>query len=168
MTEKDFNLFIADIRVRLIAFARPFIPEGSAITQEDLVQEAAVKVWMEINEKNVKIRNLEAFTIAVLKNVCIDFKRLKKNQPGDVDQKRLYLSKADSDPHKSLEIKESVRRVEKIMKGLSLDQQMVLRLREIMGYEFSEISEILNMSEGNVRTILSRTRREIRNRLIER
>jgi RNA polymerase sigma factor (sigma-70 family) len=43
---------------------------------------------------------------------------------------------------------------------------IAVRLRDIMGYEMDEIAKILGTSEGNVRTLLSRARQRLREKLL--
>lgn len=168
MTERDFNLFLEKSYTRLVAFAKPFIPLGSAVTAEDMVQDAAVKVWREIEKNRIKINNIEAFTIVVLRNVCLDSLKLKKNLPSEDIEERSFSSENYNDPQRQLEVKETLSDIRKILGSLRFEQQMVLRLRDVMGYEFHEIAGILDMSETNVRTILSRTRKSVRELILKR
>lgn len=151
------------IRPRLIAFAGYFIGTGAA-TAEDMVQDAVVKVWLQIDKIGPeKVRNVEALMMAVLKNVCIDYLRLKKNRSVSIDgQTEVKGFESGSDPQTTLESSEKIRSVSEAIKMLPTDQQMVVRLRDIMGYEFEEIASIMDMNEGNVRTLLSRGRKKIR------
>ena len=45
---------------------------------------------------------------------------------------------------------------------------LAVRLRDVMGYEMEEIARILETSEGNVRTLLSRARQKLREKIIMR
>jgi RNA polymerase sigma-70 factor (ECF subfamily) len=49
---------------------------------------------------------------------------------------------------------------------LPREQMLAIRLRDVMGYEMSEIAVILDTSEGNVRTLLSRARQKLREKLL--
>ncbi len=76
MTPQEFNIVVGKLRPRLINFASGFVKDGAS-TADDMVQEAIIKLWKsnEIQE----VRNPEALTMHILKNVCLDYLKLKKN-----------------------------------------------------------------------------------------
>ncbi len=53
------------------------------------------------------------------------------------------------------------------MEELPEQQKMVLQLRDVEEYDFEEIGELLNMNPGTVRVTLSRARKTVREKLIE-
>jgi RNA polymerase sigma-70 factor (ECF subfamily) len=53
-----------------------------------------------------------------------------------------------------------------IIKTLPEQQQTIIQLRDIEGYDFEEIAEILDMNENAVRVNLSRARKKVREILI--
>jgi RNA polymerase sigma factor (sigma-70 family) len=164
MTEREFNRYIEKIRPKLLCFAASFIHKGAA-TAEDMVQDAVVKVY---NERGKEIKNIDALTITILRNVCLDYLRLRKNREEDkvalerCTEESLGFASEKTNPHSRLEIGEKMDALRQIIKKLPDDQQIAIRLRDVMGYEFCEIAQILNTSEGNVRTILSRGRKAIK------
>jgi RNA polymerase sigma-70 factor, ECF subfamily len=163
MTKREFDRDIAKIRPVLLHFAGSF-NIGGAATAEDMVQEAVIKVWRS-NSDGSFIRNIEALTMHVLKNVCIDYLRLKKNNTGSLEHIRERVT--ENDPCRQLEIKGEFAEMKSIMESLPLDQQMCVRLKDIMGFETKEIAEIIGTTEVNVRTLLSRGRKTIKERIIK-
>ncbi|HBZ34895.1 MAG TPA: RNA polymerase sigma factor [Bacteroidales bacterium] len=163
MTQREFEREIVRIRPVLLQFARSFNIVGASCA-EDMVQEAVMRVWQSILGGEV-VRSMEALTKRILRNVCLDYLRLKKNICNDYD---IYgVDKIDSyDTARQLEIKEEFTRIVEIIKTLPVDQQLCIRLKDMMGFENWEIAEILNTTEVNVRTLLSRGRKSIRNELI--
>lgn len=162
MTGKEFNIIITKLRPRLIGFASKFV-KGGPSTPEDMVQEAIIKLWKS-NELQ-RVRNPEALTIQILKNVCLDYIKLKKNSMEELNPN--YKTYSDSNPAQLLESKDSLDRVLSQIDSLPKDQMLAIRLRDVMGYEMSEIATILDTSEGNVRTLLSRARQKLRDKLIK-
>lgn len=161
MTDREFNRSIGKIRPQLISFAASFMCKGAA-TAEDMVQDAIIKVWREVQQ--TEVRSVKVLTITVLRNVCLDYLRLKKNsvQKEDIDT----VKGRDEIPVDSgVEAKERWEYVRNVMKTLPKEQQTVMMLREVMGYEYAEIAHILDTSEANARALLSRGRRELRNRI---
>lgn len=106
-----------------------------------------------------EINNIEAFAMTITKNHCLDQLKLKANQ-----NLRLIHSNYDNNsanPHEQLEAKQDLNRVEALMKTLPEAQRMVLHLRQIEGYEYDKICEIMDMKPTAVRVTLSRARKNL-------
>ncbi|MFA6677665.1 MAG: RNA polymerase sigma factor [Bacteroidales bacterium] len=184
MTEREYNRYLRKSRQKLLCFAEMFVTRG-ALTPEDMVQEASIKVWRQISQdKTREIRNLDAFIYVVLKNVCLDFLKSKNNNLNFVDSidenrrenngeesneisgiKKQFQRQNAVDPDIVADRKEKVSQIKTIIDHLPKDQQIVVKLRDIIGYELDEIADTLNMTQGNVRTILSRGRKAIRQQM---
>jgi len=161
MTPQEFNITVSKLRPRLINFASGFVKDGAS-TADDMVQEAIIKLWKsnEIQE----VRNPEALTMHILKNVCLDYLKLKKNSMDSLNPNfKVYT---DSDPSSSIERKDEICNINSYLSILPNDQMIAVRLRDIMGYEMEEIAKILETTEGNVRTLLSRARQKLREKLL--
>jgi RNA polymerase sigma-70 factor (ECF subfamily) len=65
-----------------------------------------------------------------------------------------------------LEIDESMKYIRKIIKTLPSVQQEVVVLKDFEGFTNEEISEITSLGENNIRVILSRCRKHIKEQLI--
>ncbi len=135
--------------------------KGWCLHSRRLVQEAIIKLWK--SNENQEIRNPEALLIHILKNVCLDYLKLKKNNMEGL--KPTFKLFCESDPAKTLESKDQVNNILSYVNTLPKDQMLAIRLRDIMGYEMEEIAIILDTSEGNVRTLLSRARQKLREKL---
>ena len=126
------------------------------------MQEAVIKLWRS-NELQ-EIRNPEALTVQILKNVCLDYIKLKKNNMEALNPNfRVYT---ENDPSVALESKDEMCNINGYLAQLPEDQMLAIRLRDIMGYEMEEIAHILGTTEGNVRTLLSRARQRLREKLM--
>ncbi len=161
MTTQEFDIVVNRLRPRLINFASGFVKDGAS-TAEDMVQEAIIRLWKsnEIQE----VRNPEALTHHILKNVCLDYLKLKKNNTDPLNPNfRVYT---ESDPLEIVESKDEMCNINSYLSSLPNDQMLAVRLRDIMGYEMEEIAKILETSEGNVRTLLSRARQKLREKLL--
>ena len=160
MTEQEFNILVQRLRPKLINFAGGFVKTGAA-TAEDMVQDAVIKLWrtQEIQE----VKNHEALTLHILKNVCIDYLRLKKNNTESLNVNSTH--KLTEDPVAALERKDQFAFLRGCIDTLPSDQMLAVRLRDIMGYEMEEIALILDTTEGYVRTLLSRARQKLREKI---
>lgn len=164
MTNQEFNIVIEELRPKLLIFAKGFVKEGAA-TADDMVQDAVLKLW---NSRDIyQVRNPEAITIQILKNVCIDYLRLKKNSTEEI-KPNYYTVSSENDPFRTLESKDQLRNIQIYIAELPADQMMAVRLRDVMGYEMREIAQILGTTEVNVRTLLSRARQKLRGKILSR
>jgi RNA polymerase sigma-70 factor (ECF subfamily) len=68
---------------------------------------------------------------------------------------------------KKIEVRDSVSLVEKFIKTLPVQQQLIIQLRDIEQYEFKEIAEVLDMKETAIRVALSRARKTLKEKLIK-
>ncbi len=166
MTEQEFNRNIEGVRKQLVHFAEGFAVSGAA-TAEDMVQEAVMRVWG-LNCNGEYFRSMEAVLFTVLRNICLDYIKLKKNNNRSLDKMPGFSPDNCSyaSPHQALETKEKIEMLKTFLRCLPADQQVVLRLRDVMGYELDEIAVILDTTQGNIRTMLSRVRGKLRCYLI--
>ncbi|UCG27138.1 MAG: RNA polymerase sigma factor [Bacteroidales bacterium] len=132
---------------------------------EDTVQEIFVKLWNMRYELN-GIRNLEAFTMSMTRNFCLD--RLKKRKTMSFDDGMMRNQGVwDDNPAKQTELKDAVNLVRRIINELPEQQRMIIQLRDIEGYTNDEITTILDISHNNLRVNLSRARQKIRENLLK-
>ena len=161
MTSLEFEILVNRVRPRLIFFAKGFVGEGAA-TAEDMVQDAIIKLW---NSNQIcEIENPEALLRHILRNVCLDYIKLKKNNTERLSSD--FKRDVEDSPSANVEIKEKISFIHKIIKDLPDEQMMAVRLRDVMGYEIEEIAIILSTTAGNVRTLLSRGRKKLREQLM--
>ncbi|NDV57106.1 RNA polymerase sigma factor [Bacteroides sp. 519] len=126
---------------------------------EDLVQEAYLKMWNKRDGLTI-ISNPEAFTIRLVKNMCYDILRSGKSilnrqtvELGEVNE----ITNSDT-----LESRDEVRIVKNIIAELPDKQQKIVILRDIKECSYEEIEQITGLSSVNVRVLLSRARKKIR------
>ncbi len=130
----------------------------------DAVQEIAAKLWLK-KEKLDDISNKEAYFMRAVRNYCLDRLKSKQAQEGRFDDIS-YKSQSFSSERK-YEKKEAYLLILKIMEQLPETQRSIIQLRDIEGYEYKEIAEILDMKENAIRTALSRARKTLKNALIK-
>jgi RNA polymerase sigma-70 factor (ECF subfamily) len=73
-----------------------------------------------------------------------------------------------SQPDRSLEREETRSAVREAIAKLSEDHKNVIVLRDIEGYSYEDISEILNLEIGTVKSRLNRARLAIKDFLVKR
>ncbi len=131
---------------------------------EDATQEILMKLWSK-NESIGKYNNVEAFAMTMTKNFCLD--RLKSKQAGNLKLVHSNYGDDNSSLQRQVEANDSVGWVQKIMEELPEQQKMVLQLRDVEEYDFDEIGELLDMQPTAIRVTLSRARKTVREKLMQ-
>tara|TARA_Y100000748_G_C15293960_1_gene409579 strand:- start:248 stop:700 length:453 start_codon:yes stop_codon:yes gene_type:complete len=131
---------------------------------EDATQEILIKLWSKKN-KMESYNNVEAFAMTMTKNFCLD--RLKSKQAGNLKLVHSNYTDASTSLQSELEAKDSIDWVERIMAELPEQQKMVLQLRDVEQYEYEEIEKLLDMKPTAIRVALSRARKTVREKLME-
>ena len=161
MEKTEFVNTVMPFKDKLYRIAkRILISEDEA---EDAVQEVYVRLWN--SRENLKTyRSPEAFAVTITKNYCLD--RLKSKQAGNL--KIVHSNyEAKESIERNIEAREGVSLVLKIMESLPTQQRIVLQLRDIEQYEFSDIAEMLESNETAIRVALSRARKAVRDEMIK-
>jgi RNA polymerase sigma-70 factor (ECF subfamily) len=130
----------------------------------DIVQDSLLKLW-DKRKVLTDIRNIKSFSMTMVRNACIDFIRKHKAL---TDQEQVILRKTDElNPEKELVISDQLDQVKNIINQMNEQQREVIQLREIEELEYDEIAEITGLTINNLRVIISRARKEIRNKMSE-
>ncbi len=124
----------------------------------DATQEAFTRLW-EKRDDLPNIDNPEAYCVTTIKRVCID--RIRRNTlPINVVTEETLLISDDSD--EQADNRESLQLVTHLMRQLPEQQRQVLQLRAFNDCSLEEIESITGLTGVNVRTLLSRARRRMR------
>ena len=127
---------------------------------EDVLQDVFLKLWTN-KEKLDACNSIEAFAMSVTKNLCLDKLKAKKKKHM-VDVTELELDSQAASPYQSYELADSVNKVQDLLSMLPEQQRLVLHLRDVEGYTFEEMEQITNLTVNNMRVILSRARKSVR------
>ena len=135
---------------------------GNREDAEDLLQETYAKLWS-CREELDQVNHPEAFAVTLLKNSCLDFLRAAQRHPSEEENafEGNEMAVARS-PQQQLEEQEQVQQVKRIIRQLPSGQRQVICLRGLQDYSLEEIGELTGFSAANVRTLLSRARKTIR------
>ena len=131
---------------------------------EDAVQEVYLKLWNG-REKIKKYNKPEAFAMTMIKNYCLD--RIKSKQASNLTIVHQNYKSNDARTEDQVEAKDEVGMVFEIMKKLPEQQRIILQLRDVEEYDYSEIAEVMEMNETAIRVNLSRARKMVREELIK-
>ena len=157
-----FNRLLTSLRPKLYRFALSMTKRIDEA--EDVVQDVGIKLW-ERRDELAAMSSVEAYAMNAVRNRCIDIARSPRSNTEELED--TYDAAHEQTPHKMLEQADMVDMVRKLVDRLPQQQQQVMRLRDIEGYELDEIAMILQMNDAAVRTNLSRARQKIRNELVK-
>ena len=134
---------------------------GNQEEAEDIVQEVYSRLW-ERKEELAAVRNPEAYAITLTKHFSLDYLRSPRasRQAAELEETEEFQS--DSSPEKETEEKDQIRQIRRWIDKLPLNQQQVLRLQGMEDYSVEEIEQITGYTAGNIRVLLSRARKTIR------
>jgi RNA polymerase sigma-70 factor (ECF subfamily) len=161
MEKTEFINLVMPFKDKLYRLAKRILV--SKDEAEDAVQEIYLKLWN--GKQNIEnYKNPEAFAITMTKNYCLD--RLKSKQASNL--KIVHSNyKTSENIEKNIETNDGVEMVFKIMETLPEQQRIVLQLRDVEQFEFSEIAQMLESNETAVRVALSRARKTVRDAMIK-
>lgn len=130
-----------------------------ACDAEDVVQEAYIKLWNKRDELT-QVENSEAYCVILLRNLCFDFLRAKK--------KHVFQSTEDTVISDNLvlsdeiETVDEIKHIETIIDLLPEQQRKIIKLRHFDDYSNEEIEEIMGLTSVNVRVLMSRARKKVK------
>ena len=162
MQQSEFLNIVMPFKDKLFRLAKRLLV--STEEAEDATQEILLKLWSKSDAIGT-YKNVEAFAMTMTKNFCLD--RLKSKQAGNLKLVHSNYGDESSSLQKQVEVADSVSWVEKIMEDLPEQQKMVLQLRDVEQYDFDEIAGMLDMQPTAVRVALSRARKVVRKKLLE-
>jgi RNA polymerase sigma-70 factor (ECF subfamily) len=162
MTQSEFLEIVMPFKDKLYRLAKRLLI--SSEEAEDATQEILMKLWSG-KKKMASYRNVEAFAMTMTKNFCLD--RLKSKQAGNLKLVHSNYSDEGASLQKAVEVRDSLGWVERIMDELPEQQRMILQLRDVEAYEYTEIEKLMDMKPTAVRVALSRARKAVREKLLE-
>ena len=142
---------------------------NSAEEAQDVCQEAFVQAFVKL-EQFQRTSAFYTWLYRIAFNVAIS--RRRRHKPTvSVEQSREHSGDEPIDPHEAphvrLEQSERVAQVQAALATLSEDHRAILVLREMEGFAYETISELLDLPVGTVRSRLHRARLQLREQLME-
>ncbi|MBF1577392.1 MAG: RNA polymerase sigma factor [Prevotella sp.] len=161
MQASDFKQLFLPCHRKLFSVAYRLMSNAQAA--EDMVQETFLKLWMQ-RDKIEKVDNPEAYSITVLRRIFYDKMRARHLQEVDKDVGSLQVSSSQN-ISKQLEEVDEYQRVRLLITHLPEPQARIMLMRDIEDRSFEEISIETGLTEVNIRSILSRARKKIREQI---
>ncbi|GLR16551.1 sigma-70 family RNA polymerase sigma factor [Portibacter lacus] len=139
---------------------------------DDLVQETYMKAFRFI-DKYIEGTNAKAWLFKILKNAYINEYRKKSKRPTQVDFEDIvnYHDSDDGSTSSYLDLREEIFQnmmgdeVTIAINRLPIDFRTVILLCDVEGFTYEEISKIINVPIGTVRSRLFRARNMLKEKL---
>ena len=125
---------------------------GRSDEAQDMMQDVAEKILR--RHGNLKdVENIDAFITRSIQNACIDRIRKRRNTTPKIPE---LPDGRNSDRWSDRQL------VHRSLARLPERQRIAIHLKDIEGYSSKEIAKIMKTDEANVRTLLSRGRRALK------
>lgn len=127
---------------------------GNESDAEDLTQQVFLRAWQAIGRYRKSSSPFIAWLMTISHNLVVDHYRTKKDR-AYVEAETLASDSA-SNPEHAAEVDFERQRLRRAVLQLKPDQQQVVMLRFMEGFQFAEIASLLGKKEGHIRVILHR------------
>jgi RNA polymerase sigma-70 factor (ECF subfamily) len=136
---------------------------GNEADAEDLTQQVFLKAWQAIHRYKKTASPFIAWLMTISHNLIVDFYRTKKDRA--YLEAEVLANDSASSPEQAAEGSFEQQCLRRAILQLGGDEQQVVILRFMGGFEFAEIASLMQKKEGNVRVILHRALVKLRNML---
>ena len=161
-----FEILVARYKNSIVSFLFRFV--GDFRTAEDLAQETFLRVFKKVNDYN-NAAKFSTWLYTIASNLAKDeFKRRARHPARSLDWKgggdttrnipQIKADTTDSVPDVQLEHDEIRKNVKKALELLDEHDREVLLLKDVQGLSYEEISHVLELPMGTVKSRISRAR----------
>lgn len=168
--ERQFELLIEQCKTRAYNIALRYLHnEEDAM---DALQESFIKIYRHLGSFKEGSK-FDTWVYRIVVNTCNDM--LRKNNAAmtesmirsdEEDEYTLELPDPEPGPQEALLRKEQAAQILEALAQLKPDQKEVIVLRDIQGFSYEEISEMLDCSMGTIKSRINRARNRLREILL--
>ena len=138
---------------------------------QDLAQEAFIRAWRGLGSFQFTSQ-FSTWLYRLTSNICIDFLRAQKRRKvvsltmlRDDEDSQWDLPDDDPLPEQQMIAREERQALERAFAALDPEFRQILTLRIVNGCSYQQISQILGIAEGTVKSRLSRAREQLRKKM---
>ena len=161
MELETFKSTVLPLRDKLLKYSVKLTDDGA--DAEDIVQEAFLKLRY-IRDRLDGYQSVEALSVQVVKNLCLDKLRSKRMDRMPENSQSILADTVT--PEQLLEQHDAVAIIGRLIQQLPTLQQCIIRMKDVEGYELSEIAQITGTQIESVRVNLSRARKKVREQFL--
>ena len=154
----------SDSQLRPLLFSIAYRMTGSVTEAEDLVQDTFIRVH-DAEHRGTEIESRRAYACAVVTRLSIDHlrsARVRREQYIGEWLPEPIVTDPALDPEKHAELSDSLSMAFLVLlERLTPPERAVLLLRDVFGYGFDEIAELIGKTEANCRQLAVRAREKV-------
>lgn len=148
---------------------------GNSADAEDITQEVFLKMWRALPAFKWE-SSFNTWMYRITQNACLDFVRrnqkeqtvsLSYEDDDDGEEKEVDLVDPEPLPEDRTERREQIEILRRSIDSLPELQRQIVLLRDIEGYSYLQIAEMLSLEEGTVKSRLNRARAALKTVLTE-
>jgi len=159
MNDIRFKNCVMPLHKTLYAYALTILRDES--DAQDCIQDAFTRLW-ENRDRLGKIDNIGAYAMVTVKNIALTMLSRSRNAFSPYGDDPPDIPDSGASPANITEARDDVRQMARLLRELPDNQRKVITLSTMAGLSTSEIKEATGLSEDNVRVLLSRGRKKLR------
>jgi RNA polymerase sigma factor (sigma-70 family) len=152
ITEEEYNQAVHDHTKNVFRFVSKCLRDSKA--SEDIVQDCYLKLW--VNRTNIDPSKIKSWLFSVAHHALINYLKIESRKIG-LDN--ISVANLSSESAANFDLKEMI---ERSLNELAPLQKSILLLRDLEGYNYKEIGDILNLNESQVKVYLFRARQRVK------
>jgi RNA polymerase sigma factor (sigma-70 family) len=164
MNLETFQNRVLPAKNKLFRFALRML--GDEDDAKDIVQEVFIRVWNGRDQMD-QIQNMEAWCMRITKNLSLDKLRAVQRKGTQSLENSFNVQHTDKTPDVKTEMGESMQHVSQFIAALPEKQRQIIHLRDVEGYTYNEICDILEIDMNQVKVNLFRARNAVREKLMK-
>ncbi len=154
MTKDEYNIAVREHANALYGFGLKFLRDSE--NAQDIVQDVFEKLW--VNRDAVEFEKSKSWMFTTAYHAILNFIKRRKRMDYDSDK----LPEKGISQNLKFVSNEVVERAISILPPL---QKSIILLRDLEGYSYEEIGNILDISDSQVKVYLFRARNKIKKQL---
>lgn len=155
LDRKEYNSVVHNHSDHLYNFALKFLRNES--DAQDIVQDVFEKLWL--NRKKVDVNKAKSWMFTTAYNAMVNLVNKAKRS---VSMEQENLQEAVKPEVSVFESNQVVQRAVSILPPI---QRSIILLRDLEGYSYEEIGQVLNITDAQVKVYLFRARKKIKKQL---
>lgn len=159
MTPRQFNDIFLPHHRSLFGLALTILQDEREAA--DCVQDAFTRLW-EKRRELTGVENHKAYAVATVRNLALSVLRAKGRNRFSAEGIPEDTMAADRSPHERAETRDDLGTVARLLARLPENQRRVIMMTAAAGLTTTEISLATGLSDDNVRVLLSRGRKKLR------